>query len=194
VVVGRPARHRRLRVSNQPETLAVFTAARDDLRRARRRRRTDPRITSEPQTELELVPRVRVLPAREFIGPRRVVLGTAERVRLVGAVRRRHRAVLPRPPALTRLVVRAGAPGGAGEEPALALDDDVPDFGRRSRHERDALVAPRHAVADPLGPRPRLAEPSAGQKEAHEPVALGLELIRSGPELPDVLELDEVSA
>src|SRR6266542_2243272 len=123
-----------------------------------------------------------------------MVLGAAEEVRLVGAVRGRLRPVAPRDPALAGLVQRRLGRRVHREQPGLALNADVAHVGGGAGDDGDPAggMLPSHP-ARPLGRAARLPGAAAGQEEERRPLAVtGRELLGPRPCLPIEPERDEL--
>src|SRR5690606_32996644 len=91
-------------------------------RRPRRRRDHDAWVGSQPQPEHELIPRLGGRPGRQLVGPREIMLRTAQLPGFVRAVRGGYRAVRPRQPPLAWFVLRLEPRRAHGEDAAFAFD------------------------------------------------------------------------
>lgn len=113
--------------------------------------------------------------------PRTVVLRPPQTLRLIRGVERGDGPGRPREPAFRRLVDRAVPGGRDGQDARLALDHDVPGVGGGGGDQGHPLaLAGLDLVPDPLGPGPRLAEPSAREDQPDEPFPAGRALLVAG--------------
>ena len=113
------------------------------------------------------------------------MLRTAQPVRFVRRVRRRHRAVWPLQPTLGRFVFRAVARRCDGKDARLALDHHVPRIGCGCADDGDALASVLFDLhADPLRARAGLAEASAREHQPRPPIGDGWLLVRTSDDAP----------
>jgi hypothetical protein len=143
------------------------------------------RIGAEPQAKGQHVKALALLiPGTQLIGPRRIVLGSAQTVRLFGRVQERLRTVLPYHAPLGGLVQRAIPLWGDGDDAAFAVHHDIARVGRRRADKGDSLRAFGHLLAHPLRASAGLACPAAAQQHPETPVTRRRQLRGPGPRRP----------
>lgn len=151
--------------------------------------RTEPRCNHVSDAKVREAPMRPVAHRDESVAhqaPRTVVLRAAELVGLVGAVRRRLRAVVrPRQAPARRLPDRALILRRDREDARLPLDDHITHVRRGARDEGDATRETGLDLrADPLGARAALAPPATCENQPRPPRAGGRDLLRARPHRP----------
>ena len=113
------------------------------------------------------------------------MLRTAQPVRFVRRVRRRHRAVRPLQATFGWFVLGSVARRCDGKDSRLALDHDVPRIGCGCTHDGDALASVLFDLhADPLRACAGLAEAATREHQPRAPIGDGCLLVRTSDDAP----------
>ena len=178
-VLPRPAsRHGDRRIGQQSP---------DQRRRPRRRGHDGARIFPKTQAEHQHVPGLGIAPCRKLVAPRKIVLRTAQPLRLIGAEQRRDRAVRPDEPPLRGFITRALSGRRDPQDAAFPFDHYVARIGSGWRDEGDAAGRPaRRAGPHQFGAGPRLAKSTPCEQQPDAPLARGRQLVGPRPETPIV--------